>query len=310
MSHVLALPRPFVDRSHTRSSMTASFILHALLLLLLILMPHPQVSVPPLTEITMIDPGELAAPAAAAMPTAGAVAQTAPGVATTHTSEERFRRASATGEIRPDPQSATALDDRLNARLQAMQSRVNVPSIGTVPDAPATMLAPAPSVPNGIGTGGHSPVALARGGGDGGAPLALSRGTGSGAAPVLAGAPAVPHEASAPAGGGDAAARRTLAGATLMGPIADRPILSQVTPIYPDWAKTQGVEGTVTLYFIVRPDGTVRENILVQKTAGFEEFDESARTALRAWRFEALHGGRLGDQWGTITFQFKLRDHG
>ena len=50
-----------------------------------------------------------------------------------------------------------------------------------------------------------------------------------------------------------------------------------------------------------------RENVLVQKTAGFEEFDDNARTALRAWRFEPLHGGRLGEQWGTITFHFRLR---
>ena len=100
------------------------------------------------------------------------------------------------------------------------------------------------------------------------------------------------------------------AGATLMGPIADRAVVSHVTPLYPDWAKGEGVEGSVTLYFVVRPDGSVRENVLVQKTAGFEDFDENARTALRAWRFEALHEGRIGDQWGTITFHFRLRDSG
>ena len=75
-------------------------------------------------------------------------------------------------------------------------------------------------------------------------------------------------------------------------------------------AKSEGVEGTVTLYFIVRPDGSVRENIVVQKTAGFGDFDESARAALRAWRFQPLRDGRVGDQWGTITFQFRLSDHG
>jgi TonB family protein len=98
-----------------------------------------------------------------------------------------------------------------------------------------------------------------------------------------------------------------VAGAALIGPVADRPILAHTVPIYPEWAKRDGVEASVTLYFVVRVDGGVRENVLVQKTAGFEEFDDNARTALRAWRFEPLHGGRLGEQWGTITFHFRLR---
>jgi len=85
-------------------------------------------------------------------------------------------------------------------------------------------------------------------------------------------------------------------------------VLHYALPGYPEWAKHDGVEGAVTLYFVVRADGTVRENVLVQKTAGFEDFDENARTALRAWRFEPLHGGRTGEQWGTITFHYRLRD--
>jgi TonB family protein len=64
----------------------------------------------------------------------------------------------------------------------------------------------------------------------------------------------------------------------------------------------------VTLYFIVRPDGSVKENILVQKTAGFGDFDDSARAALAAWRFAPLGAGRTGEQWGTITFHFRLKD--
>jgi TonB family protein len=92
--------------------------------------------------------------------------------------------------------------------------------------------------------------------------------------------------------------------------VADRPIVSHTTPIYPDWAKREAVEGSVTLFFYVRPDGSIKENVLVQKTAGFEDFDQSAVTALRAWRFQALSAGRTGEQWGTITFHFRLRDAG
>jgi len=116
--------------------------------------------------------------------------------------------------------------------------------------------------------------------------------------------------AEAPARGGESTARRSLADATLVGPIADRPILSRVTPAYPDWAKREAVEGSVTLTFFVRPDGTIKENVLVTKTAGFEDFDENARSALRAWRFEALPSGRTGEQWGSITFRYRLRDGG
>jgi len=81
-----------------------------------------------------------------------------------------------------------------------------------------------------------------------------------------------------------------------------------VSPDYPEWAKHDGIEAAVTLYFIVRPDGSVKENILVQKTAGFGDFDDSARAALASWRFAPLTGGRTGEQWGTITFHFRLKD--
>jgi len=96
----------------------------------------------------------------------------------------------------------------------------------------------------------------------------------------------------------------------LAGPIADRPVIAYTRPVYPEWAKRDAVEGSVTLYFVVRPDGGIKENVLVQKTAGFEDFDESARTALRAWRFAPLREGRTGEQWGTITFHFRLREAG
>src|SRR5262249_9818924 len=157
-----------------------------------------------------------------------------------------------------------------------------------------------------------STLELTRGGGSGsGPPLTLGRGGGTGLAPALApggigaaaGAPA-----PAPVRDGETAARRTLAGSELAGPIADRAVLRHVTPVYPEWAKRDGVEAQVTLYFIVRADGSVKENILVQKPAGFGDFDDSARAALATWRFEPLRAGRTGEQWGTITFHFRLRD--
>jgi TonB family protein len=99
----------------------------------------------------------------------------------------------------------------------------------------------------------------------------------------------------------------SLAGASLMGPVADRPLRSHTAPVYPQWAKANGVEATVSLHFVVRPDGRIKENIFVEKTSGYEDFDANAIAALRGWRFAPLGPGVTGEQWGTITFQFKLR---
>jgi len=154
-------------------------------------------------------------------------------------------------------------------------------------------------------------MALNRGGSGAGAPLPLARG-GTGSSPTLATVADSRHgsEAPAPARSSESTARRTVAGASITGPIADRPVLTYSVPAYPEWAKHDAVEGAVTLYFVVRPDGAVKENILVQKTAGFEDFDENARAALRAWRFKPLATGQSGEQWGTITFRYRLRDAG
>lgn len=62
----------------------------------------------------------------------------------------------------------------------------------------------------------------------------------------------------------------------------------------------------MNLYFIVLPNGKVKENILIQKTSGFSDFDKSAIEALRTWEFEPLKGGETGEQWGSITFNFRL----
>ena len=106
----------------------------------------------------------------------------------------------------------------------------------------------------------------------------------------------------------ESVARRTLEGAELAGEIANRPVVEYTMPTYPEWAKSQAVEATVTLYFVVLPDGRVKENIQIQKTAGFSDFDHNAISALAKWRFQALSGGAAHEQWGTITFRFRLRN--
>jgi protein TonB len=154
-------------------------------------------------------------------------------------------------------------------------------------------------------------MSLERGGAGAGPPIALGRGGGTSSASTLAlagtSAPGVSSDAPAKGSGSETTARRMLAGASLAGPIADRAVLHSMTPAYPEWAKRDGVEGSVTVYFVVRADGTVKEDVMIQKTAGFSDFDDNARAAILAWRFEPLHGGRTGEQWGTITFNYRLR---
>jgi TonB family protein len=288
--------------------MAASLGAHVALLLALLMMPKSAPGEPPLTEITLLDAGDAGAAAPAAMASAP---QTLAGALAESHQDQRFRREARAADVDPAPESRDAIGDRLDARLASLQQREVVAAGVTLPNV-SSGWGSAPASISGSGSGG-APLALARGGeGGGSSPLPLARGTGTGSATAIAAALPPTHsaEAEAPARGGDALAHRNLAGASLAGPIADRAVLEHPAPAYPEWAKRDAVEGSVTLYFIVRPDGTVKENVLVQKTAGFGDFDDNAREALRAWRFAALPAGRTGEQWGTITFHFRLRDGG
>jgi len=298
-------------RVRTRWTMSLSLVSHALLFLWLVVHPVKAPDLAQITEITLLEPGDLAAaPAGSALPSASG--QPTSGVAARSLADMHFQRAAKTGDIAPDPQSSWAFEDRLDARLAAMQQKASHAATGIAPtNVPTSLFGSSPAVIAG-GAGLGAPMPLTRGGGGGGPPLPLVRGGGSGFAPSAATVQEKGHgaEAPAPARTSDASVRRTVAGASITGPIADRPIVSYSVPAYPEWAKHDAVEGAVTLYFVVRPDGGVRENILVQRTAGFEDFDENARVALRVWRFRPLSAGQTGEQWGTITFHFRLRDAG
>jgi TonB family protein len=95
--------------------------------------------------------------------------------------------------------------------------------------------------------------------------------------------------------------------ALLKGPISDRPLLYFNLPEYPDWAKSEGIEVSVGLYFEVEPDGGVSDNILIEETSGFEDFDNSAVKALLSWRFEPASSQLLIKQWGRIKFDYRIK---
>jgi TonB family protein len=300
-------------RARTRWTMTGSLVAHAVILLFMVLHRGGSPDFTPITEITVLEPGDLAPDSPALAPPA-ASGRTIEGLASKSSNEMHFRRGAPKGDVTPDAQSSWAFEDRLQARLAAMEkSGSQAAGAGIVATkVPTSLFGTSPAVVAG-GTGLGTPVVMTRGGTGGGAPLPLARGGGSaGSAAAIATIPEAHREAEAPAPArtSETTARRTVAGASITGPIADRPVLSYAVPTYPEWAKHDAVEGAVTLYFVVRPDGGVRENILVQRTAGFEDFDENARAALRAWRFKALAPGQSGEQWGTITFRFRIRDAG
>ena len=297
-------------RARTRWTMSLSLAAHLALLLALVLIKPVSQDRPVITEIAFIGPGDLdpspAAPGPASAPRASAPVS---GARVTSDRDDHFRR-EAVASFAANPQSDRAAADRLNSRLAALQQTTVTPISGGTTGAPSALWASPAGVPGGLGGSGQS-VTLSRGGGGGsGPPLALGRGGGgNGTSTTLArvATPAPSGEPAAAAREGESTARRTLAGAMLAGPIADRAVLQSTTPVYPEWAKKDGVEGSVTVYFVVRADGSVKENVLVQKTAGFAEFDDNARAAILAWRFEPLRGGRTGEQWGTITFNYRLR---
>jgi TonB family protein len=222
---------------------------------------------------------------------------------------QRFRRAEAVADVAPEPQSDFALADRLSSRLEALREQ----RAAVVAAAPAPVAArwSAAAVPDPTpGPTRSNPMELNRGT-PARAPMSLERGAPVGSTrldPATVAMPARAAAAETPASASTAS--RNLAGARLSGPVADRPIKTHMTPLYPEWAKRDGVEGSVTLRFYVRPDGSIKENVLVEKTAGFEDFDQSALVALLQWKFQALPAGRSGEQWGTITFHFRLRDAG
>jgi TonB family protein len=193
------------------------------------------------------------------------------------------------------------------ANLQQQAARGTAPALAVgTGTGRAAALAAAPSGQGGSG-GLPSPIALHREG-TRPQPIELKRIEEPTAVPVTTALAESPRTTKA-AQPSQTVSHRELAGATLIGPVADRKLLKYSTPIYPDWAKREGVEASVRLYFLVGEAGTVKENIVVEKTSGYPDFDANAIASLAAWVFEPLPKNMVGDQWGQITFHYRLADH-
>lgn len=298
------------DHELRQKGWIGSFTIHALLLAFLFLYPHLAVQEAALTEFTWLEESgeteelvEVAAPPVVAAAEDPVIEEPTPQP----TSPARFERVEAEeAEVEPKPQSLRARDDRLSDRLAAL--RDNKPNLSVeAPQRSSLLKATASEVPKSSVT--EKSDMVRRAGTPSPAPVELKRTRSLSRTPSLATVKTsdnmVRPDAVIPPDA-DLTVRRTLSGAALAGPAADRPVRKYIMPEYPEWAKREGVEGSVTLGFVVLPDGRVKKNVMVHRTSGYEDFDRRAQEALRLWRFEPLPPGSTDEQWGSITVHFRL----
>ncbi len=124
----------------------------------------------------------------------------------------------------------------------------------------------------------------------------------------------LPGLAVALPGSADLQADVTGSGTEEIGPLSagevDRPPrrIAGALPRYPRWARRAGLEGTVTLRFVVTPEGTVAD-VNIRRIEGDERFGPEAVRALASWRFApALKDGKPVPYWYFQSFHFELED--
>jgi protein TonB len=93
------------------------------------------------------------------------------------------------------------------------------------------------------------------------------------------------------------------------GELAGRNIRRKVVPAYPDWAKKQGVEGTIQYRITVLPNGYLKDDVQLEQTSGWRELDRVVYEALLQWEFDALpEGSPQVNQSGLVTFAFGFKN--
>lgn len=92
----------------------------------------------------------------------------------------------------------------------------------------------------------------------------------------------------------------------ITGPLAGRKVISMKMPAYPAWAREKNVEAEISIRFFVEADGTVLTRMIIERSSGYKELDDLCMEALKQIVFAPLTGGATEEQWGIITFRFKL----
>lgn len=81
----------------------------------------------------------------------------------------------------------------------------------------------------------------------------------------------------------------------------------QVRPSYPSEARRLGIQGTTLLRVHVLADGRIGD-VVVERSAGHIDLDQSAAEAVRQWRFEpARRGTEPVAMWVLLPVEFRLR---
>jgi TonB family protein len=263
---------------------------------------------PALTEITWVDPITIQPPAVK-VSMDEPVKRVERRAVQPKQEPVHFVRKTEKNDFAPQPQTEEAVEDKLRRKLNALEQKVEQPKRIADLVTSKTVGQPAlASLPNEESKSKEA-VKLSRQENTKQRAVQLTRSETRKTAPSMK-LSNVTEKKITPAKlekADDSTAQRIIDGARLVGPVADRQLVSYKLPEYPEWAKSEGVGATVKLYFVVMPNGRVKENILIQKTSGFQDFDKNAIAALRTWRFEPLGGGETGEQWGSITFNFRLR---
>lgn len=83
-----------------------------------------------------------------------------------------------------------------------------------------------------------------------------------------------------------------------------RELVSAPKPKIPQWVSTQGLTLSVTVAFILMPDGVVTGASLVQ-SSGYADVDSAIMDAIRRWRFTASKGA--GSIKGVIPYIIKSK---
>lgn len=79
-------------------------------------------------------------------------------------------------------------------------------------------------------------------------------------------------------------------------------------PVYPSMSKRYDEQGTVVLRVFVKADG-MAGTVEIRSSSGYPLLDESARTAVRGWRFRpATSDGKPVADWFLIPIPFKLQN--
>jgi protein TonB len=312
---VFVVNREFAGiRSRTRRMLAVSLVLHTALVVYALLQKHYAPETGPLIEVTWLEPQATAVAVAAPEP---ARSEPAPPVnpptnevaVAPAPREVRFVREAEQAEEEPRPQDRTAQRDAVRARLDDLRKPPGQRPVLAASASPASRWLSAASAVREGTSPAAAPKELSRST-TANRPATLERGPAPRRQSRLAVAAIPEREPAAPAMAveSDETATRVLGSARISGQVADRPIVAHTVPVYPEWAMREAVEARVTLRFSVLPDGRIKENIQIVKTAGFVDFDDAAVAALRRWRFVPLSGDAPVEQGGLVTFEFRLRD--